>query len=144
MRLVATACAALLLTACALHQEKRGEAGTETFTPPAEERTPAVAGTHTPVWAYPGDLRLPGWDVKVTQLDARRFRLDLRMRTLINGGDGEARTAFLRSAREIVESGGFAGYDVLRYEESIDAGLFFARRGAHGEIRVVESQAWGM
>lgn len=144
MRLAATVCAVLLLSACASHDAPRAHGGSETFATAAEQPARASAGDSVPLWARGGDLRIPGWEVKVTQIDAQRFHLDLRMRTLINGGDGEARTAFLRSAREIVDSGGYAGYDVLRYEERIDAGLFFARRGAHGEIRVVESHTWGM
>ena len=145
MRLAATACLALLLGACASHDASRaGNASGGTFAASAESPARASAGDNVPIWALPGDLRIPGWEVKVTRLDERRFRLDLRMRPLINGGDGEARTAFLRSARQIVDSGGYAAYDVLRYEESIEAGLFVARRGAQGEIRVVESHTWGM
>lgn len=152
MRLVATACAALLLTACVHSTQPQAEAGSEIF--PATARgagagdkpaePPPPAGTQKPIWATVPDLRIPGWEVTVTQIDEQRFRLHLRMRTLINGGDGEARTAFLRSAREIVDAGGYAGYDVLRYEERIDAGLFFGRRGASGEIRVVQSRTWGL
>src|SRR5690606_8315852 len=122
----------------------RADNASGTFATSDESSARASDGDNMPLWARAGDLRIPGWEVKVTRLDERRFRLDLRMRTLINGGDGEARTAFLRSAREIVDSGGYAAYDVLRYEESIDAGLFFARRGARGEIRVVESHTWGL
>ncbi|MDX5362862.1 MAG: hypothetical protein LPJ91_01725 [Pseudazoarcus pumilus] len=151
MRLTVTACAALLLTACLHAPQKQSEGGSETFAMPSQTaettaatEAPPPAGTRTPVWAAIPDLMIPGWEVKVTQVDEQRFRLRLRMRPLLTGGDGEARTAFLRSAREIVDAGGYAGYDVLRYEESIDSGMFFARRGASGEIRVVQSQSWGM
>ncbi|MBA4743515.1 MAG: hypothetical protein H2060_12505 [Azoarcus sp.] len=89
------------------------------------------------------DVLVPGWRVGVTQIDETRYRLELRMGTLITGGDGEARQAFLRGARQLVEKGGHAGFDVLRYEEGIDSGLFFSRRSASGEIRVVRSQMLG-
>lgn len=154
MRLIATACAALLLTACLHSPEQRSGSGSDTFAmptqttqraePAATDEAPPMAGSSKPVWAAIPDLMIPGWEVKVVQVDEQRFRLHLRMRPLITGGDGEARTAFLRSAREIVDAGGYAGYDVVRYEENIDSGLFFARRGASGEIRVVQSQSWGM
>lgn len=149
MRLAATACAALLLTACMHSPEQRASGDSEIFAVAASPREEPVepappAGSSKPVWAAIPDLRIPGWEVKVTQIDEQRFRLHLRMRTLINGGDGEARTAFNRSAREIVDAGGYAGYDVLRYEEGIDSGLFFGRRGASGEIRVVQSRAMGI
>jgi len=66
--------------------------------------------------------------------------MDLRMKALATGGDGEARRVFLRNAREVVEAGGFAGFDVLRYEEGIESTRPFARRFASGEIRLVRSQ----
>lgn len=154
MRLIVTACAAVLLTACLHSPEQRSGSGSDTFAMPTQtaqsndpvsaDEAPPPAGNSTPVWAAIPDLMIPGWEVKVVQVGEQRFRLHLRMRPLITGGDGEARTAFLRSAREIVDAGGYAGYDVVRYEETIDSGMFFARRGASGEIRVVQSQSWGM
>ena len=148
MRILAAACTLLLLTACQHSSQHSQAQGSETFGMGAEETAaqepPPPAGTAVPIWGRVGDLKVPGWEVKVTQLAEDRFRLDLRMRTVINGGDGEARVAFLRGAREIVDAGGYAGFDVMRYEEGIDSGLFFGRRGASGVIRVVESRTWGM
>ena len=61
---------------------------------------------------------------------------------LVTGGEGEARQVFLRNARQVVEAGGFAGFDVLRYEEGIESTRPFARRFASGEIRLVRSRAF--
>ena len=47
---------------------------------------------------------------------------------------------FLRNARQIVEAGGFAGYEVLHYEEGVESTRPFARRYANAEIRLVRSQ----
>lgn len=90
------------------------------------------------------DYLLPGWNVKVAQIEPDLFRFDLRMRIVSTGGDGEARQVFQRGARDLVESGGYAGYEIVRYEEGVDSGLFFARRTASGLVRVKQSLTWGM
>ena len=89
------------------------------------------------------DHLLPGWRLKVVQLEPELFRLELRMRPIHSSGDGEARQVFLRGARDLVASGGFAGYQILRYEEGLDSGLFFGRRNASGLIRMTRSHTWG-
>ena len=52
------------------------------------------------------------------------------------GGDGEARTVFMRNARNYADEGGYAGFEVVRYEEGIESTRPFARRYASGEIRL--------
>lgn len=85
------------------------------------------------------DPLAPTWRIDVTDIGGDRLRMDLRMKALASGGEGEARRVFLRNAREVVERGGFAGFDVLRFEEGIDSTRPFARRYASGEIRVLRS-----
>lgn len=138
--LIAALLASVLTAACSHAPAPQAASG--------ESQIFAVQGASEPEQGKVGkglpDLLIPGWKVEVTQLDEDRYRLALRMRTLITGGDGEARTAFLRGARELVDAGGFAGFDVVRYEEGIDSGFLFGRRSASGVIRVVRSQTWGM
>jgi len=55
----------------------------------------------------------PTWSVKVTLQDEGRVRVDLAMKKLATGGEGEARKVFLRQARELVVAGGFADFEVL-------------------------------
>lgn len=86
------------------------------------------------------DPLAPTWKIDVSRVGEDQLRMDLRMKALATGGDGEARRVFLRNAREVVEAGGFAGFDVLRYEEGIESTRPFARRFASGEIRLVRSQ----
>jgi hypothetical protein len=82
----------------------------------------------------------PTWEVRVTELDGGFCRIDLSMKRLATGGDGQARQTFVRAARSLVEKGGYAGYDELRYEEGIDSTRPFAHRVASGEIRLVKSR----
>jgi len=82
----------------------------------------------------------PTWEIRVTELDTGYCRIDLNMKRLATGGDGEARQTFLRTARSLVEKGGYVGFDELRYEEGIDSTRPFAHRVASGEIRLVKSR----
>ncbi len=82
----------------------------------------------------------PAWQIRVTQLDDEHRQLDLRMKLLVTGGEGEARQVFLRSARKMVRDGGYASFDIVRYEEGIEPSRPFARRVANGEIRLVKSR----
>lgn len=88
------------------------------------------------------DPLAPTWEVSVIRLDEQRARLDLRMKTLITGGEGEARQIFARNARQLAEAQGFAGFDVMRYEEGVDSTRPFARRVASGEVRFARSRIW--
>ncbi|WP_343036105.1 hypothetical protein [Aromatoleum toluvorans] len=88
------------------------------------------------------DPLAPTWTISVTRLDEERVRFDLRMKSLVTGGDGEARQIFVRNAREIAESKGFAGYDVMRFEEGIDSTRPFAQRVASGEVRYRRSRTF--
>lgn len=82
----------------------------------------------------------PTWRVQLRQSGHDRVELDLQMRTLVTGGEGESRQVFARNARRLVQDGGYAGFDVLRYEEGMEATRPFARRVASGEIRLLRSR----
>lgn len=86
------------------------------------------------------DPLAPTWRMTVTELDENRVRLDMQMKRLVTGGEGEARRLFDRTVDKIVGDGGFAGYEIVRYEEGIDSTRPFARRFASGEIRLSRSQ----
>jgi len=82
----------------------------------------------------------PTWKIQVTELDGGYCYIELNMKRLTTGGDGEARQTFLRTARSLMTKGGYVGFDELRYEEGIDSTRPFARRVASGEIRFVKSR----
>lgn len=88
------------------------------------------------------DPLAPTWRITATQLDEQRVRLDLRMKRLATGGEGEARRIFRRNAEQLVSEGGFVAYEVLRYEEGIESTRPFAHRFASGEIRLARSETW--
>ena len=86
------------------------------------------------------DPLAPTWKIDVSRAGEDRLRMDLRMKSLVTGGEGEARQVFLRTARRMVDEGGYAGFDILRYEEGIEATRPFARRVAEGEVRLLRSR----
>jgi hypothetical protein len=86
------------------------------------------------------DPSAPNWEIQVVQLDEEHVRFDLKMRSLATGGEGEARQIFMRNARNYAHEGGFAGFDVLSYEEGIESSRPFAKRFATGEIRLAKSK----
>ncbi len=88
------------------------------------------------------DPLAPTWSIEVSRSGEDRVRMDLHMRRLATGGDGEARRVFLRNARELAQAGGFAGFDELSWEEGIESTRPFARRFARGEIRLVRSMTF--
>lgn len=87
------------------------------------------------------DPAAPNWEIHVQPLDEERVRMNLQFRSLASGGEGEARTVFMRNARQLVDEGGFAGFEILRYEEGIESRRPFARRYATGEIRLARHLA---
>lgn len=82
----------------------------------------------------------PTWRVDVREAGGDRVRMALRMKSLFTGGDGEARQVFLRNARQMVEAGGFAGYEIVHYEEGVESTRPFARRYANAEIQLLRSR----
>ncbi|WP_408003472.1 OmpA family protein [Pseudothauera nasutitermitis] len=86
------------------------------------------------------DPLTPNWQISASRSEEEVWQLDLRMKRMVTGGEGEARQVFQRAARQLVAEGGYAGFDVLRYEEGVDSQRPLARRIAQGEIRLVGSR----
>ena len=83
------------------------------------------------------DPLTPSWRVDVRSIDPERIGLELRMKALISGGEGEARQVFMRNARRVAEAQGASGFVIVRYEEGMESLRPFSVRTASGEIRVV-------
>lgn len=159
MRIALAVGAAVLLAACSTtHEASVREPGTVSPEEAVELLAPAaaiagglsmlsdldmlepqyIAGALVAFAIY--DPFAPTWRIDVREAGRDRVRMALKMKSLFTGGQGEARQVFLRNARQIVEAGGFAGYEVLHYEEGVESTRPFARRYANAEIRLVRSQ----
>ena len=79
----------------------------------------------------------PNWEGELRRVSEDTFSIAMRSKRFRStGGDGEAGRAFRRNAERIVREGGFAGYDILAYNEGIESELIGAYRVAEGTIRV--------
>nr|MBL8455107.1 hypothetical protein [Zoogloeaceae bacterium] len=83
------------------------------------------------------DPLAPNWTIEVVPRNETRARIDMRLRKLITGGEGEARVVFMRNAQDYAEEQGFAGFEILRYEEGLESTRPFAQRYATGDIKLV-------
>lgn len=130
-------CAVSLLSGCSLLKDIGSEPTASELSVLKREYAVAAIAVYV---LY--DPFAPTWKIEVAHLDEERVRLDLRMRVIATGGEGESRRVFMRNAREIAEKGGFSGFDVIRYEEGVESTRPFAQRYASGEIRLARSRAW--
>lgn len=82
------------------------------------------------------DPLAPNWHIEQAAFPDDRFHFSLQMKRYYAGGAGEARAVFHRRAKELANSGGFDGYEVLEYREAMESSLLGSQRIASGVIRL--------
>jgi hypothetical protein len=75
------------------------------------------------------------WCAAHTRLGDDLFRIDLRRKPLVSGGEGEAMPTFRRHAERLARELGYTGYLTLEFNEGIESTLPIAQRVAQGVIR---------
>jgi hypothetical protein len=85
---------------------------------------------------YIVDPLAPNWSVKVETLGERRYRMNLKMKRFITGGEGEAYQVMQRAAEKLAHDGGFPGYAVVAYQEGIESNVLVAQRVANGVVEL--------
>ena len=83
------------------------------------------------------DPLAPNWTINEARMGEDRYRLNLRMKVLHSGGDGEARQVFARRAAQLSGQPGFGAYEIVFWQEGLESTRPFAQRVAEGEIRLV-------
>ncbi len=78
----------------------------------------------------------PNWNVEQASFPDDYVHLSLHMKRYYAGGAGEARSVFHRRAKELARTGGFDGYEVVEYQESLDSSVLGSQRSATGVIRL--------
>ena len=78
----------------------------------------------------------PMWRIEEAQLAPQRYRISLRKKRYVNGGDGEAAGVFRRHAEKIASTQGAAGYVTLEFTESVESTFPLAQRVASGVIEL--------
>lgn len=82
------------------------------------------------------DPLAPNWDIEEAPLPKNQVHLALKMKRFYAGGAGEARVVFHRRAKELVQYGGYEGYEVLEYSESLESSVLGSQRVAQGVVRL--------
>lgn len=78
----------------------------------------------------------PNWAIEQASFPDDHYHLSLQMKRYYSGGAGEARSVFNRRAKELARTGGFDGYEVIEYQESLDSSVLGSQRSATGVIRL--------
>lgn len=78
----------------------------------------------------------PNWDIEQASFPDDYYHLSMHMKRYYSGGAGEARAVFHRRARDLARAGGFDGYEVVEYQESLDSSVLGSQRSATGVIRL--------
>lgn len=87
------------------------------------------------------DPRAPAWEITETRYPDNRILFNLKMQRIHQGGEGEAHQVMERRLRALVQTQGFAGYQVRRYEEGIDSRLWLPHRTAEAEVVLLATVA---
>ncbi|MGC3965124.1 MAG: hypothetical protein QM803_17900 [Rhodocyclaceae bacterium] len=87
------------------------------------------------------DPLAPNWSIQETRQGDNRASYELTMKPINIGGAGEAKQVLARRAEALARERGFGGYQLLRYEESIDSRIWLPHRTARAEIVLVDPQA---
>jgi len=82
------------------------------------------------------DPLAPNWEIEEAPLPDNHIHLALKMKRFYAGGAGEARLVFQRRARDLVQYGGFDGYEVIEYSESLESSILGSQRVTEGVIRL--------
>lgn len=83
------------------------------------------------------DPAAPSWKIQEVHLNAQRYRFNLAMKSFSNGGVGEARQVLARRAAALAAEQGYGGWQIQRYEESIDSRLMWPQRTAEAEVALI-------
>lgn len=144
-RLIACLLTAGLITACSTSPDSA------TYTPEDHLTKVVVEAVTYPLektvywgaWVAIGYLILdpfaPNWEIVEARFPENHIHMQMSMKRYYAGGAGEARQTFHRRARELARTGGFAGYDVVEYSESLDSSVIGSQRKAEGVIRLKRS-----
>lgn len=86
------------------------------------------------------DPLAPNWEITETRLADSRVFFNLTMKNISIGGAGEAPQVLARRAEALAREQGKAGYQIDRYEESLDSRIIFPHRTAYAEVTLLSAK----
>ena len=97
-------------------------------------------GAYTSVAYLIIDPFAPNWEIKQAAFPDEHVLINLKRKRVYSGGAGEARQVFQRRAGELMRSGGFNGYQIVEYSESLESSILGSQRVAQGVIKLTHTQ----
>jgi len=85
------------------------------------------------------DPLAPNWEIEEARLPENHVHFQMSMKRFYTGGAGEARAVFNRRAKTLMREGGYSGYEVVEYAESLDSSVLGSKRTAEGVIRLTRT-----
>lgn len=82
------------------------------------------------------DPLAPNWAVAVEPIGPTRYRLALKMKKFITGGEGESLLVVRRTAEKLRAQHGALGYHLIEYSEGIESHVLIAQRYAHAVVEL--------
>jgi hypothetical protein len=82
------------------------------------------------------DPLAPNWRVEVEALGEQRFRLAMKMKRFIIGGEGEAGAVVRRTAEKLRRDAGAREFVILELSEGIESRVPIAQRVAHAVVQL--------
>lgn len=81
----------------------------------------------------------PNWEIEEAAFPDGHYHFSLKMKRYYAGGAGESRVVFNRRAKELMRQGGYDGYEVLEYSESMESSVLGSQRVSQGVIRLTRN-----
>jgi hypothetical protein len=82
------------------------------------------------------DPLAPNWEIEEASFPENHFHLAMKMKRVYSGGAGEARVVFQQRAKELMRRGGFDGYTIVEYSESLESSVLGSQRVGQGVIKL--------
>jgi hypothetical protein len=96
-------------------------------------------GAHAAAVYLITDPLAPNWEIEQAAFPDSYYHFSLKMKRLYAGGAGEANEVFHRRAKELMRQGGYDGYQVTEYSESLESSILGSQRVARGVIHLTRS-----
>ncbi len=86
------------------------------------------------------DPLAPNWELEESRFADGYIYMALKMKRYYAGGAGEARAVLHRRAKSLVQSEGYAHYQIVEYTEGLESSVLGSQRVAEGVIRLIAVQ----
>lgn len=82
------------------------------------------------------DPLAPNWEIEQAAFPDNHYHFSLKMKRFYAGGAGESRQVFHQRAKDLMREGGYDGYQVMEYSESLESSVLGSQRVSQGVIRL--------